>query len=188
MKNAFNKSDCIHPRVRVISLHNSTFPHNVSLKSARYVSYDVNWAPIMRHDSPLAAPVVTPAKEAAGGRTHVSVINCRKCCQNTMRVQEHYGRRVVVRKHTSSSVTAPINAFHRLCEDGIMTERAAVRSRTSVENRPFLCQPPMGQTYFYGGFDGGVGHQRVPQLHSCDSTADCTSPHNAMLWGMEAQL
>ena len=78
----------------------------------------------------------------------------------------HYGLCVVVRKHTSPSVIAPINAFHRLCEDGIMTEctapreRAAVRSRTSVENRPFLCQLPMGQTSFYGRFGGGVGHQR----------------------------
>ena len=91
------------------------------------------------------------------GRVHVSVINRRKCCQSAMRVQGHYGRRVVVRKHTSPSVIAPIDAFHRRCEDGIMTghaaprEHAMVRSRNSVENRPFLCQPPMSQSSFYAG-------------------------------------
>ena len=62
-----------------------------------------------------------------------------------------------------------------MAERALSRERAVVRSGTSVENlpffslsgnciiekRPFLCQPPMGQTSFYGGFDGGVGHQRV---------------------------
>ena len=118
----------------------------------------------MRHNSPLAAQVVTPVKEAASGLAHVSVINRRKCCQSAM--QGHYGGEVVVRKHTSPSVIAPMDAFHHLCEDGIMTGRAGprVRSRTSIENRPFLCQPPMSQSSFYGRFGGGGGHQRVLQL------------------------
>jgi len=62
-----------------------------------------------------------------------------------------------------------------------------VRSRTSVENLPFLCQPPMGQTSFYVRFGSGVGHQRVLELLSCGSTAACMSP-NTVVWGMEAQL
>ena len=123
-----------------------------------------------------------------------------------MRVQGHYGRREVVKKHITPSVKAPFNASFSLRKNSIMAERAlsrehaVVRSGTSVENRsffsqsenciiekrPFLCQPPMGQTSFYGGFDGGVGHQIVPQLHSCGAAADCTSP-NTMLWGMENQ-
>ena len=42
-------------------------------------------------------------------------------------------------------------------------------------------QPPMSQTSFYGGFDGGVGHQRVPQLHSCGPTAEgLPIKHNVM--------
>ena len=67
----------------------STIPHSPII--VEIVSYDDNWAHIMRHDSPLAAPVVTPVKEAASGRAHVSVINRRKCCQSAMRVQGHYG-------------------------------------------------------------------------------------------------
>ena len=66
-------------------------------------------------------------------------------------------------------------------------ERAAVRSRAVVENRPFQCRPPMGGTSLHGEFCGGAGRQGVPQLYSGGPTADCTSP-NAVLWGMETQL
>ena len=51
---AFNKNDCIYPSLRVIPFHNPTLHHNVVCT-----------------DSPLAAPVVTPVKEATSGRAHV---------------------------------------------------------------------------------------------------------------------
>jgi len=59
------------------------------------------------------------------------------------------------------------------------------RSRTSVENRPFLCQPPMSQSSCYGRCGGGVGHQRVLQLLSCGPHS---CPLNIVLWGIEGQL
>ena len=159
----------MYPSLSVISLHKSTLPHNVKCT-----------------DSPLAAPVVTSVEETASGHARVRVINC------AMRAKGHYGRRVWVRRHTTPNVKTPLDALHRLGEC-VMAERALPRegaagcSRTSVENRPFLCRPSMGRTSLHGEFCGGTGHQGVSQLHSWGPAADCTSP-NAVLWGMEAQL
>ena len=102
-----NKNDCLYPSLSVVSLHKSTLPHNVN-----------------RTDSPLAAPVVTPVKEAASGHAQVRVI------KRAMRVQEHYGWRSRVRKHTTPSVKTPLDAFHRLGEC-IMAERALPRERAA---------------------------------------------------------
>ena len=66
-------------------------------------------------------------------------------------------------------------------------EREAVRSGTSVNNRPFLCRPSMGKSSIHGEFCGRTGHQRVSQLYSCGPTAEGLSI-NTMLWGMETQL
>ena len=93
----------MYPSLSVISLHKSTLPPDVN-----------------RTDSPLAAPVVTPVKEAASGHAHVRVIN------RAMRVQGHYGRCSMVRRHTTQSVKTPLDAFHRLGEC-IMAERALQR-------------------------------------------------------------
>ena len=41
------------------------------------------------------------------------VINRRKCYQSALRVQGHYGRRVIVRRHTALSVKTPGNAARR---------------------------------------------------------------------------
>ena len=100
----FNKrNDSIYPSLNVVSFHNSTLPHNV---------YCTN--------SPIAAPVVTPVKEAASGHVHERVINRRKRYQSVLRVQGHCGWRVIVRRHTALRVKAPVNAFFRLGENCIM--------------------------------------------------------------------
>ncbi|KAK5902611.1 hypothetical protein CesoFtcFv8_007850 [Champsocephalus esox] len=74
-----------------------------------------------------------------------------------------------------------------LRERTLTHERVAVRSGSSVNNRPFLCRPSMGESSLHGEFCGGTGRQRVPQLYSCGPTAE-GMPFNTVLWGMETQL
>jgi len=159
-----NKSDKLYSSLSVSAFHTPTQPRNV-----------------VSTVSPLAAQVVTPVKEAASAHARVRVIN------RAMRVQGHYGRRNRVRKQLMPSLKTPLDVFHCSGEN-IMAERtlprecAMLRSKTSVESRPFPCRPPMGKCSLHG-----TGHQGISQLYCWGPTIDGTSP-DTVLQGVETQM